>query len=477
VIGDFLNEIQNAMLSLEKGKKNAEKCPYRPQYHFLAPAYWMNDPNGLIFYKGEYHIFYQHNPYKDNFGKNELWNTYWGHAKSKDLIHWEHLPIALLPSTEKGEYACWSGCCINDHGIPKIIYTSVNFKDIPHDYSEQWLATSSDDLLTWKKDPNNPIMTLDLHKSLEIHDWRDPYVWYEQNLWYMVLGGHQHKDEGVSHGMVLLYKSKDLVNWNYLHPLCKGTRKQGRGWECPNFFQLNNRHILIVSPYKEVLYAVGIYKEHKFYPVEWKKLDLGRIFYAPNSMIDQNGRRILWGWIKGGGTGGWSGCLSLPRILTLGSDGEVRIKPAPELELLRENHFKLENIKIGPKSSKIINFKNNFQLEILIELELEKVNKIQLHAINKLELEEVNLIDYDASNNKIRVENEIGKLSLKEEQKNLRFHIFIDKSILEVFINNKECITTRIYPKVNEMNEFRLSVKSGRLSISSLDIWTLKSIW
>lgn len=104
------------MESVEKARPKAEQDPYRPEYHFLPPAQWMNDPNGTIFYKGEFHVFYQHNPYGTSWG-----HMHWGHAKSKDLVHWEHLPIALAPSKEKGEKHCFSGCCIINGGTPTII--------------------------------------------------------------------------------------------------------------------------------------------------------------------------------------------------------------------------------------------------------------------------------------------------------------------------------------------------------------------
>lgn len=164
-----MEKVNQAMESLKKGKIIAEKCPYRPQFHLLPPAYWMNDPNGPIFYKGEYHMFYQHNPYSENHD-----DIHWGHAKSQDLVHWEHLPIALVPNED--ESGCWSGCCVNNNEIPTIIYTSVGPNKPAKSGAEQWFATSFDDMITWQKHPKNPIMTLDLHDSLNIFDWRDPYI-------------------------------------------------------------------------------------------------------------------------------------------------------------------------------------------------------------------------------------------------------------------------------------------------------------
>ena len=163
----MINSIQSAMDNLEKVKMIAEDCPYRPQYHFIAPANWMNDPNGTIFYKNEYHLFYQHNPYSKKWGR-----VHWGHAKSKDLVHWEHLPIALAPSIEMGEKHCFSGCCVIDKNQPKIFYTKIgSLKDMFHG-AEQWMAFSNDNMITWEKDPNNPIMEESLHGNEKIRQWR-----------------------------------------------------------------------------------------------------------------------------------------------------------------------------------------------------------------------------------------------------------------------------------------------------------------
>ncbi len=143
----------------------AEDCPLRPKYHFIAPANWMNDPNGPIYYKGEYHIFYQFNPYGAQWG-----NVHWGHAKSEDLVQWEHLPVALIPSVDKGETHCFSGSCIVIDNTPTILYTSIGPSKPPATEPEQWIATSSDDMVTWQKYENNPVLTQEIHKKLDVRD-------------------------------------------------------------------------------------------------------------------------------------------------------------------------------------------------------------------------------------------------------------------------------------------------------------------
>ena len=122
----------------------------------------MNDPNGPIFFGGKWHMFYQHNPYGTEWG-----HMHWGHAVSGDLVRWDHWPIAIAPSADRGEEHCFSGCCVDDHGTPTIVYTSIGPKTPADSNAVQWLATSTDGMRTWSKHPANPVMTLALHGDSE----------------------------------------------------------------------------------------------------------------------------------------------------------------------------------------------------------------------------------------------------------------------------------------------------------------------
>lgn len=233
--------IAKAEASVAQARAAVEKDPNRPAYHFQAPAYWMNDPNGPIYYQGEYHLFYQHNPYGENWG-----HMHWGHAKSRDLVHWQHLPIALAPSEDQGEEHCFSGSVIVDeNGIPRAFYTSIGPDTPAYDGAVQWMAYSGDGMQTWTKYPGNPVLTEDLHGDLKILDWRDPYVWREKNAWYVVLGGHPKDGRGAA----FLYQSPNLVDWKFLNILYQSKPEDQEGnWECPNFFPLGDKRVLVYSP-------------------------------------------------------------------------------------------------------------------------------------------------------------------------------------------------------------------------------------
>ena len=181
--------------------------PNRPQYHFLPSANWMNDPNGPIFHNGVFHMFYQYNPH------GGFWGTmHWGHATSRDLLHWQHQPVAMAPTPGgPDKEGVFSGSAIIHNGVPTLIYTGVNPE-------VQCLATSTDGMKTWQKYSANPIIA-GPPKGLTVAGFRDPCVWREGSDWYMVVGTGFRKVGGAA----LLYRSSDLRKWEYLHPFCSGT--------------------------------------------------------------------------------------------------------------------------------------------------------------------------------------------------------------------------------------------------------------
>lgn len=462
--------LKRSVSELEKLNLKIRDDPQRPIYHFIAPARWMNDPNGPIYYKGEYHLFYQFNPFSDTWG-----HIHWGHAKSEDLIHWEHLPIALKPSTNEGETHCFSGDCVIDEGIPKILYTSIGPERPPSTGAEQWLAIGDENLVKWKKYKNNPVMTLELNGKYDVRDWRDPFLWKEGNYWYAVLGGHLIKPK---RPLILLYRSKDLINWEFLNPLIIEERKKGKNWECPNFFKLKDKYVLIVSPHKQVIYNVGDYKEHKFIPTEWRKLDYGRSFYATNILDDQKNERIvLWGWIQGGGDiEGWNGCLSLPRIINLNSENILEIKPMPELKQLRLDHKKFEERKISSHDRDRDKIKPFSGAAIEIKARLKNISAerfgFNLYSEDSIENKD-HLILLDSENNEVVSGNEKAKIGKNLNREYIDIHIFIDKSVLEVFINYQYYITSRIYLKSGKDYQIAPLSINGEFLIKRQDIWKM----
>lgn len=296
----------------------------------------------------------------------------------------------------------------------------------------------------------------------------------------MVLGGHIYETRGrrkSARGIVALYKSLDLLKWQFIKPLCIGERKYGGNWECPNFFALGDKHVLIVSPHREVIYNIGTYSNNRFEPDEWKILDHGRCFYAPNTMFDENGRLILWGWIRGGGKGGWNGCHSLPRILSLESDGILRFEPASELKMLRDSHLHIKNLTVNPDSKNLLGNFSGLRLEIIVEFESVNAEFFGFKLFQSADKKIEEQIEFNINELVIKVGKEKGKLTSLKGKEQLYFHNFIDKSVIEIFINNQECITSRVYPENEDCIGFDIYVINGDVKLKSLDLWTLKSIW
>jgi len=310
----------------------AESDPDRPIYHFHPPAQWTNDPNGTIFYKGWHHMFYQLNPFAARLG-----SQHWGHARSRDMVNWEHLPIAIWPSADKGEGAIYSGgAAIASDGRPRILYTSIGSGQ-PRREPEQWLTIpQEDDLFAWSKFPGNPALNQSAHIAGPISQWRDPFMFKEGGVTYMVCGG----GSAAGRAQVQLYRAvnEDFTSWKHLGAVFQSLDRENRNFECPNLFKVDGKWVLIVSPNRQCEYWVGDLDVAKvrFTPEAHGVLDVGNS-YASNISVDDKGRTILWMW---GRTNtpqgkGWGSVLTMPRILSIGPDGYLRQQPAPEFGALR----------------------------------------------------------------------------------------------------------------------------------------------
>lgn len=324
-------DLTKAMEAVQKAIPLASEDPDRPVYHFHPPANWNNDPNGTLFYKGWHHIFYQLNPFGTTIA-----NQHWGHARSKDLVNWEHLPIAIGPSPEKGERAIFSGgAIIADDGKPRLIYTSIG-----HPQPEQWMVVpQDDDLISWRKFGGNPVLTSAAHGGLTVNQWRDPFLFREAGQVYMVCGGNATTGRGGA-GQVQLYRAlkDDLSEWKFLGAVFQALERETYNIECPNLFKLDGKWVLIISPHRPCEYFIGSLdlQRVKFTPETHDILDAGAA-YASNISHDDQGRTILWLW---GRTNtpqgrGWNGVMMMPRILSIGADGFLRQQVPREFETLR----------------------------------------------------------------------------------------------------------------------------------------------
>lgn len=457
---------------------------YKPIYHFIPGKNWMNDPNGLCWYKGKYHLFYQYNPTGDQWG-----NLHWGHAVSEDCVHWELLKEAIAPSKDKGEVYCFSGCVSTEGDKPVLYYTSVGEEAEGRDSrngAQQWCAFSEDEMYTWKKYEKNPILTKEVHGSLNVLEWRDPYVWKEEDSWYMVLGA-----EIAGCGAVLLYQSEDQLHWTFCHVLMQSRSEENRIYECPNFFYLKGKAVLVVSPNDMPCYWIGTMdQEHYFSAEQQGIIDHSGWdgFYAPNSFEDHKGRRIMIGWLTENGRGklkipGWQGVQSLPRELSIEND-ILYMRPIEELKQLRGNYVKCKEFDINETWRSPIESRS---AEIIVETEVESIkDRLEIIVFADSKKTEQTVIRYDKWQDQIVIDrgNSNGKgmadtklLSCRgthSDDGKLRLHIFIDQSVLEVFINEREVISTRVYTYSDKSREICIK---GNASLDKLEVYEMNSIW
>jgi beta-fructofuranosidase len=470
---EFTNDaIARATAALQAAVPRAQADPARPIFHVVAPAQWMNDPNGPIFYRGFYHLFYQLNPFSDESGPK-----YWGHVRSRDLVEWESLPIALWPSTEKGEAEVWSGCCtINGLGQPMIFYTSIARGKSPQDHSEQWAALGGADLIRWRKSPANPVLTEALNGGRKIYDWRDPFIFHDGNKTFMVIGGNLNRAKG-GEAVVNIYEAENagLTEWKYRGVLFQDSDPQAKTAECPNFFKLGNRWVLFLSPYGKVQYFVGDFDETtcRFQPRTHGLLDYGQNFYAPNTMQLPDGRHLVWGWINGFPDGhGWNGCLSLPRQLSLSRDGQLQQSPAPQLKKLRGKSVGWRNLRLA-NGSKTFTLPKTNTLEILAEIDLQTATNLELRIKDGTETAQPIAMDFNGS--ELKVMDAVAALSPIKGARKLSLRIFIDRSVLEVFANETVCIT-KVMPPLDANVTLEL-LANGDANVKRVQVWPMKTIW
>ena len=420
-----------AMASMQAAIPLAAADPERPIYHFRPPANWTNDPNGTIYYKGWHHLFYQLNPTAPRAG-----NQHWGHARSRDLVNWEHLPIAIAPSSERGERAIFSGGAITGRdGRVRLFYTSIG-----HSMPQQWMAVPrDDDLIAWDKPSFNPVLTLDVHGATEVSQWRDPFLFRESGRTYMVLGGNVNNSRGGG-GVTLLYRATNsqLTRWDYVGVLHRYHDRQIWNIECPNFFKLGDKWILIVSPQQPCEYFIGEVdlSKPRFVPGVHGVLDAGNA-YASNVSVDDRGRTILWLW---GRTNtdpekGWNGVIVMPRILTIGADGFLRQQPAPEFEMLRDEAIQVAGIELAPGTPTPIDAIRGDSLEIEAEFEIGGMGEVGFDLRRSADGRPGVTVRI-GRNGTLTVGSVRTPISRALER--YRVRVFLDKRVVEVYVNDGE---------------------------------------
>ena len=468
---------------------NLASDPLRPQFHLLPARNWMNDPNGPIFWRGLYHMFFQYNP------KAALWgDMHWGHAVSQDMIHWRHLPVALAPTPGWADTdGCFTGSAVDDHGTATIIYTGVQevsferatLRDSHHNFREtQCLATSADpNLMTWTK-AKDPILQPPDDETLT--GFRDPFLWRDDRagLWYLGIGSGQKRIGG----RVLLYRSRDLRTWEYLHPLASGRWREklntdpvdaGEMWECPDFFPLGNKHVLLYSTAGQVMWEVGDLdpKDLIFHPQTRGILDHGA-YYAQKTQLDAKGNRILWGWIPERRpdselvAAGWAGCMALPRTLSIGADGKLAMDFSPQVESLREKSLIPSPRHQSPEpafaDAAVKDLRGEFQWRCGEEPNTAIVEDETGPWLT------IDVAPAGLSAAMVGVNGQRVEIAYARQAKGIGFRLILDASVAELICDGRHAITSRIYRQPNGPLRFR--AEGPRASVTGFQAYQLGRI-
>lgn len=430
------------------------KDRYYPRYHLAPPNGWMNDPNGFSYFQGEYHLFYQYNP----FTSQSAGIAHWGHAKSVDLFHWIHLPIAIYPDKAYDRTGVFSGNVLVDNGTMYIIYTgNVNTPGGPNNMQYQALAMSTDGLHV-EKYAGNPIIEAKSHQP----NIRDPKFWkHEDETYYMVLGNSFNNN---TQGRVLLYESKNLKNWKEVSVLAESDGSMGYMWECPDFFELDGYHVLMMSPqgvapqgdkFKnlyQTVYVIGHfdYETLLFTPItEYREVDHGRHFYATQTTLDSRGRRLMFAWfdmwedVLPERNDGFTGTTTLPRQLSINSDLKLIQKPVEESYKILS--YRLYNGKARSRTS--VQLDDN---AAMVEIFADKFRDFELIFESKNKTSDV-IISYYSETKHVTIYQDGFQGMRRTEwypKGKLYWMIFLDASSIELFCGEGEVtFSNRYFPE------------------------------
>ena len=453
--------------------------PRRPEFHLLPAKNWMNDPNGPIYWNGQYHMFFQYNPHAAVWG-----DMHWYHSVSPDMVKWKHLPVALAPTPDGPDaQGCFSGTAIKDGSRAVAFYTGVvddpvhaTLRDGNSTLREsQCMAVAADaQISSWKKDPN-PVIPAP-PGGIEVTGFRDPSLLRHSDRWYMIVGS------GIAGkgGMVLLYSSKqDLKDWKYEHVLVSGQKNDtkspnpvdtGEMWECPHLFATGDRHVLIYSTEGRVLWQSGHLDPGTmlFHGDQQGVLDHGA-FYAPKTQTDAEGRRILWGWVperrptEEYSASGWAGMMSLPRVLDLHPDGRLRIRSAAQLASIR-------GPQLETSAAKLRFAKANGELQLTVTGLSQPVQLALAHRGGK-----VLTFGYDPAKRTLTFDDVHVELRTGNPIE-LSLHLYLDGSVAEVLVNEAEAYTKRFYYAGSTAPDIEGTLTGADGKVSNLSVWPIRAI-
>lgn len=481
---------------------------HRPQYHLGAVSHWMNEPHAPFYYDGKYHLFYQHNPH------GPFWHQiHWGHWVSEDMVTWKNLPVALAPEASSlTPDGVWSGSATLDaNGKPVLFFTAGNDSKKPN--QRTGLAYPKDltdpDLVEWQYHPA-PVTLQE--KGVGVYgQFRDPFVFKDANkeLWYQLVTSGVPGEGGTA----LIYTSTDLVNWQHQGNLFEADHDKypflGTIWELPVFLPLGvdaqgkQKHILLINPHGagaqvDVFYWIGEFDadNFKFIPDNQAPtlLDFGGgHFTGPSGFVDPvTGKATLFTIAQGMRTpqfdfdSGWAHGAGMPLELTLGSDNTLRIAPLEKFKSLRQTAaVELQNTSVQQANKVLADF-NGDMYEVELIIDAKQAKKFGAELRRSPNGEEATVMYFDQADSSLNVDRsrtsldpDVRSFGLQKgiiplENGRLSLRIFVDRSLIEAYANERNSLTTRVYPLRSDATGLQLFA-DGDIHIESLKIWPMKA--
>jgi beta-fructofuranosidase len=486
-----------------------------PIYHLHArPAEGLARPydaNGCIFKDGVYHLMYI---YQDRRRPRE--GHSWGHCTSTDLVNWTYRKPALQPDPGDPDVGIFSGnAFLGKDGQPMLCWFGID--------AGVCVATTEDGgLVDWKKHPGNPVIPIPeqgravFGKSAgagKYFVW-DPYMWYDGGNYYCLLGGNalpSGKDT------LFLMKSADLETWKPLHPFYEHADPTwtvpGEDCSCPDFFQLGDKHILLcISHSVGSRCYIGDLQDERFFPQQHVRMNWpGGNFFAPESLADDQGRRVFWGWVTdprtiSTQTATGSGVMSLPRVMSLSAQDQLRIAPAPELEALRRNQRSIGAIDL-PADRDVPLGVSGKHIELRLQIDVRSAREIGLKVRCSPDHQEETVIRFSPVNQQLSIDStnstlrrdviyayhplDTGGLRRPRGEKHpcsvttaplshpayelLELRVFLDGPVLEVFAGETLCLTQQIFPLRSDSIQISAFARGGNGRIAGGDAWEMSA--
>ena len=498
---DTLEEQREALATnpllqrMNESRKEYEGDPHRPIYHYVNPEHTLNDPNGLCFWQGRWHLFYQAYPPEDP-------RQHWGHAISDDLIHWEDLPYAIYPNPER---CCFSGSTLVEDDRVIAMYHGTMVGNM--------VAVSSDPLLlNWEKVTGQAVIPMqNPDGSTPPYRVFDPCIWKKGDFYYSLSGGTLPGPGGKRTRANFLLRSPDLANWTYLHPFVEDDlfTLVGDDGACPYFWPIGDRHILLFySHMSGGQYLLGDYDKErdKFVVTAHDKCNFGPYgpcgVHAPSATPDGNGNIIvIFNMNPGKPTENWNQIMTLPRKMTLIGEEDIRIEPAGDVESLRRDHQHVGRMTLAANSEIVLDNIQGNAMEIVAEIDTKNAPMVEMDVLRSPNKEEVtrimffkdrgfrnrerntqkSLITIDSSCSSILPDvrtraPETGSVSIEPDE-TLKLRVFVDKSVVEVFVNGKQCVALRVYPGREDSTGVSIRSQGQDSELLSLDAYQMENIY